>query len=444
MVATRRTSRSGDSLAGSGADDASARGAARGAPPPPPPPPPPAAGLGAPAPAVGEEAAARGGMAAIPEEVAVRDAEREPLLGRQQHDAVEPQHNPAARAPPPVQVQYLNVRVPPSEAALRPSRVHRRHHRRPPPMPGQRPMNNGRSSRKQVPPSHHDGEIVRVLIPANGFASEQQLSECLSQAGAADFAGDRGSRWESDFDDDYSMDEYFDERGESHVAGMFRESDRVFVPLSVIYANPNSFVGDVLCVKRPPPKPKRPSLRPTQMPARPRSIFITFLELMGVVLVLLISQWAYMVVDWEYAVEDAFIRVESFIFGFINFPFWLFDTLIDFPLRELYRHGPSVIGWEGEPLPRICARVTYHGDETFWSRNIEECERIYLSKEAAAMQVRKPIVVGLLIVVAFFMVKSVVEARARAQRQRIDPNMVETYRAIQMLTRQLRRAATAR
>ncbi|EJK58725.1 hypothetical protein THAOC_21123, partial [Thalassiosira oceanica] len=78
----------------------------------------------------------------------------------------------------------------------------------------------------------------------------------------------------------------------------------------------------------------------------------------------------------------------------------------------------------------------------YWSRNMDECERIYRSKEAAAMQIRKPIAIGCMIFIAFFMVKSIVEARARAlqRQQRVDPNMVETYRAIHMLIRQLKRA----
>ena len=304
------------------------------------------------------------------------------------------------------------------------------------------------------PPPPSAGEIVKVLIPPNGFASERQLAECLSQAGAVDFAtreNNGGGRWSGEFDDEYSMDEYFDDRRETlHVAGMFRESDRVFVPLSIIYANPTAFVGEVLCLKRPPPPPKRTSFRPTSgdgAPRRQRSMFIQYLELTGIGIVALASWWMYGAaqnVDWEYVLNKILITTERCIFAMINFPFWLFDTLIEFPLRELYRHGPSIIGWEGEPLPRICARITYHGDETFWSRNIEECERIYYAKEAAALQVRKPIVIVVLILVVFYMAKSIIAARALRRRERIDPNMVETYRAIQMLTRQLRRAVNSR
>ena len=73
-----------------------------------------------------------------------------------------------------------------------------------------------------------------------------------------------------------------------------------------------------------------------------------------------------------------------------------------------------------------------------------ECEQLYYAKERAAMQVRKPIVIGLVILALFYMIKSIVAARALRRRERIDPNMVETYRAIHMLTRQLKRAMNTR
>lgn len=226
---------------------------------------------------------------------------------------------------------------------------------------------------------------------------------------------------------------------------MFRESDRVFIPISVIHSNPNAFVGDVLCLKRPPAT--TPQQRRSQTIAKQPSIFKSFIEILAVIIVAMSSWWAYnasLLVDWNRVLEMVLQKSEYLFLATVNLPFWLFDVLIEFPLRELYRHGPSLVGWEGEPLPRICARVTYHGDEEFWSRNLEECERIFLSKEAAAMQVRKPLLISFLCIIAFYMVKSIVEARALRQRERIDPNMVETFRAINMLTRQLRRAMDAR
>ncbi|EJK66738.1 hypothetical protein THAOC_12307, partial [Thalassiosira oceanica] len=334
---------------------------------------------------------------------------------------------------------YLQIRVPRKHTCF-PSRIHRRkqprviadsathsdphHHARRPP---KRPSNDS------------EGEIVRVLIPPNGFDSEGQLSNCLNQASAIeDVRVDDGLMLEGN-----SSFEYFENREKPQdVAGMFRERDNVFVPLSVICADPTSFVGDVLSIKRPPPLRRRPK---SPINKTSRSKFYTFIEILGVLLVSFVSWLTYSraaEVDWDYALEEAAIRVERVFFHVMNSPFWLFDALIQYPLKELYRHGPSIVGWEGETLPRICAQITYHGDEAFWSRNMDECERIYQSKEAAAMQIRKPIAIGCMIFIAFFMVKSIVEARARAlqRQQRVDPNMVETYQAIHMLIRQLKRA----
>jgi len=484
MVVTRRSRSANNSLASNGNDDDTgsfisardSRIARGGAPPPPPPPtppplPPPPPQLGAPDRQQGPVADTLGAheMAAIPEEVElnnniVNDTEGGNNMNEGNNGmAFEPNDNniatiaipPPAPAPAHQPIQYLQVRVPPpSQSQFLPSRIHRRHHHRSPPSNNtpntmhnrNRPQRKGKGSSPSSP--RNEGEIVRVLIPRNGFASERQLAECLSQAGAAEFGrqDEYHNRWDDDFGDDYSMDEYFDDgREKVLVAGMFRESDRVFVPLSIIYSDSHSFVGEVLCLKRPPPPPKRSQFRPTTKPRR--SIFLTFLELMGIALVAFASWYMYgsaQLVDWEYVLEEAIFKIEKGFFATINFPFWLFDVLIEFPLREIYRHGPSVIGWEGEPLPRICARITYHGDESFWSRNIEECEQIYYAKESAAMQVRKPIVIGFLILMLFYMIKSIVAARALRRRERIDPNMVETYRAIQMLTRQLRRAVNTR
>lgn len=218
---------------------------------------------------------------------------------------------------------------------------------------------------------------------------------------------------------------------------MFRESDSVFVPLSTIYSQPKAFVGDVLSIKRP------TRLDITRHKPAGNSIFVTIVEMVGIIIASIASWLTYRAsygIDYWNCLTQ---KIGSLLLAFVNIPFYLFDLLTEFPLRELYRKGPSLVGWEGQSLAKICSRVTYHGDEEFWTRNIEECERIYASKEAAAMQIRKPILVGLFIMIIFYMVKSLVEARAM-RRQRLDPNMVEMYRAITMLIRQVKRAIEAR
>jgi len=124
----------------------------------------------------------------------------------------------------------------------------------------------------------------------------------------------------------------------------------------------------------------------------------------------------------------------------IAVPFHLSNVFVEFPLKELYRHGPSFLGLEGDSLPRICARITYHGDPEFWSLNMDECQRVYDSKEAAALHVWKPILMLIWAIGVFYMVTSIFATWALRRRERLDPDIVETYQAIRMLFRQFRRA----
>jgi hypothetical protein len=120
----------------------------------------------------------------------------------------------------------------------------------------------------------------------------------------------------------------------------------------------------------------------------------------------------------------------------------LLHATIELPLQELYGSGPWFLGWEGDPLPRICARITYHGDEAFWSRNGAECERIYAAKREAWMRLARPTMGLALLTVSVAVVRFTIWEwrRVRWERPPTDRDMVETYRAFQVLLRQVRRA----
>ena len=124
----------------------------------------------------------------------------------------------------------------------------------------------------------------------------------------------------------------------------------------------------------------------------------------------------------------------------INFTSLVFETLINLPLREIYRYGPSVIGWEGASLPAICARITYHGDEAFWARNLVECQRIFSLKEEAWLRFTRPLVYCGGAILAIQVVRMLVREHALQRRQPLDRDMVETYQAFQIMMRQLKRS----
>jgi len=390
-------------------------------------------------------------MPPIPEEVALNDhVDSSAGGGLQSNDAAALRQSDGAGAaegavPP---TRYLRVRVPSSCSLAPPSRLRRRHRRRPLPPPSRNgaraapdlPSVQGRSRRSSSPVRNTDDDIVRILIPPLGFVSERQLAECLRQVGAGSGVSREDaqrSTWKGELGsgDDFSVDEYFDRRESLHVAGMFCEKDHVFVPLSVICSDPISFAGEVLCFYR----PKRSVSLPPSTGGTARHV----LPLAGIVLVAVASWWACDAarrVDWEAFADGLVDGAERLAFATVHFPSWLVNTLIDAPLRELYRHGPSLVGWEGEPLPRICARATRHGDEEFWQRNIEECEDLYHTREAAALRLCKPLAAGGLALALLAAARSWVAAQA-LRRKDLDPNLVEMCQALRMLTRQLRRAA---
>ena len=114
-------------------------------------------------------------------------------------------------------------------------------------------------------------------------------------------------------------------------------------------------------------------------------------------------------------------------------PLVLVDALIETPLKHVYRNGPSAFGWEGLSFPQICSRITFHGDEAFWSKNLPECKRIFYAKEAAVMTLCKPVLYSGLIGVAIYLALAFVRASAVSKP---DPDMVATFKAFKTLGKQ--------
>jgi hypothetical protein len=124
-----------------------------------------------------------------------------------------------------------------------------------------------------------------------------------------------------------------------------------------------------------------------------------------------------------------------------------FEVFVNLPLRELYRYGPSIVGWEGASLPSVCARITYHGDEEFWKRNMEECQSIFDSKEEAMLRMVRPGLYVTALVVGFWVIRALVREHAMSLRRNVkapDQDMIETYRAFNVIFKQMGRAMNDR
>mmetsp|Transcript_11244 Transcript_11244/g.23601 ORF Transcript_11244/g.23601 Transcript_11244/m.23601 type:complete len:216 (+) Transcript_11244:2-649(+) len=134
----------------------------------------------------------------------------------------------------------------------------------------------------------------------------------------------------------------------------------------------SNFTGDEFCLQRPLPTTLQ---RPTRSTLKYASIFQSFIEVLGVVIFSKISYHAYKSlkrVDLDYLLEKTIEKSQQILESAIAVPYHLSNVFVEFPLKELYRHGPSFLGLEGDSLPRICARITYHGDPEFWSLNMGE------------------------------------------------------------------------
>jgi len=134
----------------------------------------------------------------------------------------------------------------------------------------------------------------------------------------------------------------------------------------------SNFTGDEFCLQRPLPTTLQ---RPTRSTLKYASIFQSFIEVLGVIIVSMITYHSYNSLkrfDLGYLLGRAIEKSQQIVKFAIAVLFHLSNVFVEFPLKELYRHGPSFLGLEGDSLPRICARITYHGDPEFWSLNMGE------------------------------------------------------------------------
>jgi hypothetical protein len=227
----------------------------------------------------------------------------------------------------------------------------------------------------------------------------------------------------------------------TRIAGLFREGDEVFIPISLLLQNPQQYKDDLFRISRfiqPKPRPIASSLESLSR----SSLLIQFVKRNRLKLLffgLFCTFVNQMDVDYSFLWSTVFEYIEYGIHWILNLPSEIIENCIDHPLKETYRNGPSVIGWEGSSLANICSQVTHMGDETFWTRNMDECEKIYRSKETAMLYVRKPLLYLVLIVCLFYTVQSFMKTWAIQRQNRPHTEMVEIYEAFNLITKIIRR-----
>lgn len=133
-----------------------------------------------------------------------------------------------------------------------------------------------------------------------------------------------------------------------------------------------------------------------------------------------------------YYLELAVFPLQASLFGSFHA---IHELVFSLPFRELYRHGPHLIGWEGLALPEVCNRITHFGGREFWSRNMSECEEIYAGKEEAFLRTVRPMAYAALCILSFYVVRHLVAVYGESKRNRTDRAVLEAYHAFQTLVR---------
>ena len=239
--------------------------------------------------------------------------------------------------------------------------------------------------------SHRD--LVRIWITPN--MSPKTLAECIKQTCGID-----------------------NDLRDWVIAGLFREPDCLFVSLHDIIEErdyKNVYALSYPHIQTPKPKPW---------------LTKTVMSLIGV---------GGLVALWRFGpIALAYLHRWSGSF---------FEVFVNLPLRELYRYGPNMVGWEGASLPSVCARITYHGDEDFWKRNMAECQQIFDSKEEAMLRMARPVLYLFTMVLGFWVARLLVREHAvslRRMTKKPDRDMVETYQAFNVIFKQMSRAMNDR
>ena len=253
----------------------------------------------------------------------------------------------------------------------------------------------------------------------------------------------------------YSSLEYNDSNNRILV-GLFRKHDGVFFSLECILAM-KSADGErhTFCVT----KPVRGAIKTTPNSDKAESSILSYITtgtfLVAVAVVILSIFIAPVVIDrldhWKHFIYSLLLFVPK------DLPsMWRIVSLVlDWPARELYRYGPSVVGWEGRELIDICTQMNRryyfvglgggggnnnYDDREYWRRNPDACDVIYRMKEESFVRMCRPLWYLTLMAVSFVVIQRLIAAafakEPPQQLNRTDRAVLQTYRALQMLVRE--------
>lgn len=255
--------------------------------------------------------------------------------------------------------------------------------------------------------------------------------------------------------------EYSDDGRTNHrsiLVGLFGKDDRVFYSLEFILAmDPADGARRIFCVKEPVRREVATKNGPGDRGFLSIFSYFSIHNLHVAIVVLFVAIFIAPIIvdnfdDWNHFIYSLLTLVPQ------DLPtMWrIISFVFDWPAREVYRYGPSIVGWEGRDLVDICTQMNRryyfvglgrdghnYEDREYWRQNPEACETIYRMKEESFARMCRPLWYLTVLVVSFMAIRRFLNAlfskEPGPQLNRIDRAVLDTYRALQMLSREHRR-----
>lgn len=273
--------------------------------------------------------------------------------------------------------------------------------------------------------NHEENSLIQIRVRP-GCLSRESLSRSILQVYEAT-TGKPFSKYQN-FREEYSIE------------GLFRESDRLFIPLYDILHAPGEYNTTIFSLYPPPlPSPVSSASKTvtstlsTKISEFPkmnmRNIFsygsfaIGVFFILGLNPMLLCGEciWDYVCMFWR---------------AFFFIPLWIDKVFVELPLRQIYRYGPSFFGWEGAKLSSICTQITSFGNDTFWEHNMEDCKQILVKRVAEYIWMLKPFIYA----IAFTAISVVMRLVNKSKYDGKQIDIEDIYKVMHILTKQFKKA----
>ena len=265
----------------------------------------------------------------------------------------------------------------------------------------------------------------------------ERLGRCIIQAVSPT------STYSRDYNDEFTSNH------RSNLAGLFGKDDRVFYSLEFILAmDPLDGANRIFCVTKPVRRKVATADRSGNIDWSSISTYVTFDNLLVAAAALFLaiiigpSNLVYSVVLLVPQDLPSAWRIVSYV--------------LDWPAREIYRYGPSIVGWEGRDLIDICTQMNRryyfvglgrdshnYEDREYWRQNPEACETIYRMKEESFARMCRPFWYLILLVAGFYAIQRVVQKffakPSGPPLNRVDRAVLDMYRALQTLSKEHQR-----